>query len=128
MLVTGDVEVLADEAHVAALGRLGAVGVAEDPLVGLPVAVAVTGGRHVGCSLGARAVGARRQRHHHLKAAVVDHAGRVVKRGGVNLDERAGGRAKGLDLSGVELAVDNLLALASSRIKSRAPKLNSLAR
>ena len=52
MLVTGDVEVLADEAHVAALGSLGTICVAENPLVGLPVAVAVTGGRHVGCGLG----------------------------------------------------------------------------
>ena len=40
-----------------------------------------------------------------------------MKRGGVNLDERAGGRAKGLDLSGVELAVDNLLALGQQQNK-----------
>ena len=55
-LVHGDVEVLADEAYVAALGSLGAVSMAENPLVGLPVAVAVAGRGHVGRSLGARAV------------------------------------------------------------------------
>ena len=48
MLVAGDIEVLADEAYVAALGSLGAVGMAENPLVGLPVAVAVAGRGHMG--------------------------------------------------------------------------------
>ena len=107
-LVHGDVEVLADETYVAALGCLGAVSMAEDPLVGLPVAVAVTGGRHVGCSLGARAVGARRQRHHHLEAAVVDHAGRVVERGVEDFDDRTRRHAKRLDARGVELAALDL--------------------
>ena len=50
-LVHGDVEVLAGEAYVAALSCLGAIGVAEDPLVGLPVAVAVAGRGLVGTPL-----------------------------------------------------------------------------
>ena len=90
---------------------------AEDPLVGLPVAVAVTGGGHVGCGLGTRAVGAGGQRNHHLEAAVVDHARRVVERRGVDLNERAGRRAECLDLRGVELAVDDLLALGQQQDK-----------
>ena len=90
---------------------------AEDPLVGLPVAVAVTGGRHVGCSLGARAIGARRQRHHHLEAAVVDHARRVVERGVEDLDDLARRHAERLDLSGVELAVLDLPAMRHEQDK-----------
>lgn len=116
-LVAGDVEVLADEAHVAAFGCLGAIGVAEDPLVGFPVAVAITGGGHTGCSLGARAVGAGGQRNHHLEATVVDHAGRVVECRSIDLDERAGRRAEGLDARSVKLAVDDLLALGQQQDK-----------
>lgn len=116
-LVHGDVEVFTGEAYVTALSCLGAIGVAEDPLVGLPVAVAVTGGGHVGCGLGTQAVGAGGQRNHHLEAAVVDHARRVVERRGIDLDERAGGCAEGLDLSGVELAVDDLLTLGQQQDK-----------
>lgn len=117
MLVAGDVEVLADEAHVAALGSLGAIGVAENPLVGLPVAVAVAGGGHVGCGLGARAIGARRQRHHHLEAAVVDHAGRVVERGVEDFDDLARRYAERLDARGVELAVLDLPAMRHEQDK-----------
>ena len=116
-LVAGDVEVLADEAHVAALGSLGAVGVAENPLVGLPVAVAVADRGHVGCGLGARAIGARRQRHHHLEAAVVDHAGRVVERGVEDFDDRTRRHAERLDARGVELAVLDLPAMCHEQDK-----------
>ena len=123
ILVHGDVEVFAGEAYVAAFGCLGAIGVAEDPLIGLPVAAAVTGGKHIGSGLGTGAVGAGGQRNHHLEAAVVDHAGCVVERRGVDLDECAGRRAECLDLSGVELAVDDLLALGQQQ-----DRLNSLAR
>lgn len=128
MLVTGDVEVLADEAHVAALGSLGTICVAENPLVGLPVAVAVTGGRHVGCGLGARAIGACRQRHHHLEAAVVDHAGRVVERGVEDFDDRTRRHAERLDARGVELAALNLPAMRHEQDKVAGARLNSLAR
>lgn len=111
MLVAGDIEVLADEAYVAALGSLGAVGMAENPLVGLPVAVAVAGRGHIGRSLGTRTVGAGGQRHHHLEAPIVDHARRVVKRGVENLNKRAGRHAERLDARGVELAVLDLPAM-----------------
>ena len=40
-----------------------------------------------------------------------------MQRGGVDLDERAGGRAERLDLRGVELAVDNLLTLGEQQNK-----------
>ena len=90
---------------------------AENPLVGLPVAVAVAGSRHIGRSLGARAVGARRQRHHHLEAAVVDHAGRVVERGVEDFDDRTRRHAKRLNARGVELAVLDLPAMRHEQDK-----------
>ncbi len=99
------------------LGSLGAVSMAENPLVGLPVAVAVTGGRHVGCGLGARAVGAGGKRHHHLEATVVDHARRVVERGVENLDNLARRHAERLDARGIELAVLDLPAMRHEQDK-----------
>lgn len=101
---------------------------AENPLVGLPVAVAVAGRGHVGRSLGARAVGAGGQRHHHLEATVVDHARRVVERGVEDFDDRTRRHAKRLDARGVELAVLDLPAMRHEQDKVATPKLNSLAR
>ena len=90
---------------------------AENPLVGLPIAVAVTGGRHVGCDLGTRAVGAGGKRDHHLEAAFIDHARRVVQRGVENLDDLAGRHAERLDACGVELAVLDLPAMRHEQDK-----------
>ena len=111
ILVAGDVEVFADETYVAAFGCLGAVSMAENPLVGLPVAVAVAGSRHIGRSLGTRTVGTGGQRHHHLEATVVDHARRVVERGVENLDDLACRHAERLDARGIELAALDLPAM-----------------
>ena len=96
---------------------------AENPLVGLPVAVAVAGSRHIGRSLGTRTVGAGGQRHHHLEATVVDHARRVVERGVENLDNLARRHAKRLDARGVELAALDLPAMRHEQDKVTRPQV-----